>query len=150
MGKKETTRLLITKNEVVGEKFWWDEPPNLDLVKKALEEQSKLDIGDEFSWRWNLGRNGMPVVVQIVGDHTQECRFWLGEDGHEDVELSHRQDFSDVVRAVGIHGKINLRDKREIKTEIVKFPKVVEINQGGNQFEIEIAGVNSCMVIMAR
>jgi len=149
MGEKEPVKLLITPDLVKGSGFWWDESPNFDLVKKTLEEQSKLDI-KEFSWSWDLGKNGMPVVVQIVGDHTQKCRFWFGQGPHEDIELNHRQNFSDVVRGVGIHGKINLRDKREIKTEIIKFPKVVEIKQGDNQFEVEIAGANSCRVIMAR
>jgi len=150
MGKREAINLSITPDLAKGNSFWWDEPPKFDLVKKGLEKQSQLDIGDEFSWSWNLGKNGMPIVVQIVGDHTQECRFWLGQDHHEDVELKHRQDFGDVVRGVGMHGKINLRDKREIKTVMVKFPKVVEIDQGNNRFEIEIEDVNSCMVLMAR
>lgn len=150
MEENEATNLSISPDLVKGNSFWWNSSPDFDSLTQSLKEQSEFGIQDEFTWNWNLGKDGMPIVVQIVGDHTQECRFWFGPDNYEDVKLSHRQDFGDVVRSVGIHGKINLKGKNEIKTKIVNFPKVIEIEQDGNNFIVDIANANSCTVLMAR
>jgi len=155
MGKEKVLELSITPDMARGSGFWWDSPPDFDLLKRGLEVQrvidiKVIDIKDEFSWDWNLGKEGMPIVVEIVGDHTRECRFWFGPDDYKDVPLGHNQNFGEVVRGVGIHGKINLRDKNEIKTEIVKFPKVITVEEGGRTIKVELEDVNQCTVLMAR